>query len=367
MATQTRPPFRADHVGSLLRPKELLDAREKAQGGDPASAAQYRKVQEKCVREVVERQQNLGLEVATDGEFFRDWWHVDFLDALDGVDSFAGKAMVGFQGSIQPLALKVSGKVKRSKPIFVDHFKYTKSVCKVTPKITIPAPAMLYHRVGREAISEEAYPDLNELWNDVATAYREEIRDLYAAGCRYLQIDDVSYSYLCDASYRETFRKRGEDPDKLLRTYANAINMSIAERPKDMTVGIHTCRGNFVSTWAASGGYEPVAEVLFNEINVDGYFLEFDTDRAGGFEPLRHVPKGKKIVLGLVTTKTPDLEPMDVLKRRVDEAAKYVDPEFLCLSPQCGFSSTHHGNKISMDDQWRKLELVVKTADRLWG
>ena len=366
MTNETRPPFRADHVGSLLRPQELLDARAKAKSGE-ISAEQYRAVQERCVREVVARQENLGLNVATDGEFFRDWLHVDFLAGFDGVEAFAGKAMVGFQGTEQPLALHVTGKVKRTKPVFVDHFKFTRSVAKVTPKITIPAPAMLYHRVGREAISEQAYPDLDELWTDVTQAYREEIRDLYAAGCRYLQIDDVSFAYLCDTNYRETFRKRGEDPDQLLRTYAQAINRAIAERPKDMAVAVHTCRGNFVSTWAASGGYEPVAETLFNDVNVDGYFLEFDSDRAGGFEPLRHVPKGKKIVLGLVTTKTPQMEAMDMLKRRIDEAAKYVDPGFLCVSPQCGFSSTHHGNKISMDDQWRKLELVVNTAQKMFG
>jgi 5-methyltetrahydropteroyltriglutamate--homocysteine methyltransferase len=366
MATETKPPFRADHVGSLLRPAELLEARQKARRGE-LSADQYRAVQERCVRDVVARQESLGLRVATDGEFFRDWWHVDFLAGFDGVEAYAGKAMVGFQGAEQPLALRVTAKVKRSKPVFVDHFKFTRSVAKATPKITIPAPAMLYHRVGREAISAAAYPDIDELWDDVSQAYRGEIHDLYAAGCRYLQIDDVSYAYLCDANYRETFKQRGEDPDQLLRTYERAINRAIAGKPEDMTVAVHTCRGNFVSTWAASGGYEPVAESLFNDLNVQGYFLEFDTERAGGFEPLRFVPKGKKIVLGLVTTKTPQLESGDTLKRRIDEAAKHVDPDELSLSPQCGFSSTHHGNKITMDDQWRKLELIVKTSEQLWG
>jgi methionine synthase II (cobalamin-independent) len=362
----TTAPFRADHVGSLLRPPELLEARRKHKAGELSHEA-LRAVQDKCIEEIVRRQQSMGLQVVTDGEFRRDWWHIDFLDAFDGVDAVAGDAMVKFQGTEQPLTLRVSGKIRRSKPVFVEDFAFVKSLARATPKITIPAPAMLYHRTGRPAISEEAYPDLEDMWADAAQAYREEIADLGKAGCTYLQIDDVSFAYFCDTNYKETFRQRGEDPDQLLRTYTQTLNSLLQGRPRTMTVALHTCRGNFMSTWAAQGGYEPVAELLFNDVGVDAYFLEFDSERAGGFEPLRFLPKGKKAVLGLVTTKMPQLEKRDTLLRRIDEAARHVDMEQLCLSPQCGFSSTHHGNKISMDDQWRKLELVLDVASRVWG
>lgn len=366
MPATGKPPFRADHVGSLLRPAELREARVKARSGE-LSAEGLRAVQDKCVREIVTRQESLGLQVVTDGEFRRDWWHIDFLDAFEGVDAVAGDALVKFQGTEQPLTLRVNGKIRRTRPVFVDHFKFLKSVAKATPKLTIPAPAMLYHRTGRAAISEEAYPDLEEMWSDAAQAYREEIADLAAAGCRYLQIDDVSFAYFCDESYRDTFRRRGEDPDQLLRTYTRVINQALENRPPGMTVALHTCRGNFMSTWAAQGGYEPVADLLFNDVGVDGYFLEFDSERAGGLEPLRYLPKGKKAVLGLITTKIPQLETRDAILRRIDEATKYADVDALCLSPQCGFSSTHHGNKLSADDQWRKLELVLEVASRVWG
>jgi 5-methyltetrahydropteroyltriglutamate--homocysteine methyltransferase len=359
-------PFRADHVGSLLRPPRLAEARQKAKDGELAPEA-LREVQDECIWEAVTRQQSLGLPVVTDGEFRRDWWHIDFLDALEGVDTVAGDALVKFQGTEQPLNLKVNAKIRRAQPIFVEHFKFLKSIASAVPKLTIPAPAMLYHRQGRAAISTKAYPDMEEMWSDAAQAYREEIADLAAAGCEYLQIDDVSFAYFCDQAYKDTFRKRGEDPDRLLRTYSEVINKAIEARPKEMTVCLHTCRGNFQSTWAAQGGYEPVAETLFNEVNVDGYFLEFDSDRAGGFEPLRFLPKGKKAVLGLVTTKTPKLESRDSILRRIDEASKHADIDSLCLSPQCGFSSTHHGNKITADDQWRKLELVLDVASRVWN
>jgi 5-methyltetrahydropteroyltriglutamate--homocysteine methyltransferase len=366
MSGAPKPPFRADHVGSLLRPQQLLDARLKARSGELTGQA-LGEIQDQCIRDVVARQQSLGLPVVTDGEFRRDWWHIDFLDALEGVDAAPADAMVKFQGSEQPLTLKVTGKIQRNAPIFVDHFKFLKSVAKATSKITIPAPAMLYHRTGRAAISEAAYPDLEEMWADAAKAYRAEIRELGEAGCEYLQMDDVSFAYFCDPGYHETFRKRGEDPEQLLRTYSQAINQSLEGRPKGMTVALHTCRGNFMSTWAAQGGYEPVAETLFNDVNVDAYFLEFDSDRAGGFEPLRFLPRGKKVVLGLVTTKTPVRESRDSILRKIDEATKHVDIDALCLSPQCGFSSTHHGNKITVDDQWRKLELVLDVASRVWS
>ena len=370
MASEDKPPFRADHVGSLLRPADLLEARAKCGEGSIANEPlreQLREVQERCIREVVARQESLGLAVVTDGEFRRDFWHIDFLDALEGVDAVPGEPLVGFHGQEQPPNLRVSGKIRRAAPIFVEHFKFLASAARAMPKITIPAPAMLYHRTGRAAISDKAYPRLEDMWSDAAAAYREEIADLAAAGCRYLQVDDVSFAFLCDPAYRDAFRRRGEDPDRLLLTYVEAINDSIAGRPGDMTVALHTCRGNFRSTWVAQGGYEPVADVLFNQVNVDAYFLEFDTERAGGFEPLRYLPKHKKAVLGLISSKDPRLEKRDTLMRRIDEATRYADVQNLCLSPQCGFSSSFHGNKLTQDDQWRKLELVLEVASRVWG
>lgn len=369
MTDNTKAPFRADQVGSLLRPKELADARVKLRAGQ-MNEAEYGAIRDKCIREVVAKQEAVGLKGVTDGEFSRDWWHIDFLERLDGVKAVLEKPLIGFQGSDeQPPILHVTGKVARSKPIFTEYFKFLKSVVKQTPKITIPAPAMLYHRGGRAKVSMEVYPDLAQMWSDVSAAYKKEIDDYVANGCKYLQIDDVSFAYLCDPKYRETFEKNGDDPNKLLRTYTNAINQAIAGRPADLTVTTHTCRGNFKNTWAASGGYEPVAELMLNELNVDGYFMEFDSDRSGGFEPLRFFPKGskKQVVLGLITTKSPVLEDVDTVCKRIDEAAKHVPLENLCISTQCGFSSTHHGNSLTLDEQWRKLELVVKIARKVWN
>ena len=362
-----RIPFKAEHVGSLLRPAALREARAKARRGELTAEA-LRDIQQAAIREVVARQESIGLQAVTDGEFSRDWWHVDFLAGFDGVETYYGPASSGFGGvSEQPALLKVTGKLRRSKPIFVDYFKYLKSVTKGTPKMTIPAPAMLHHRAGRAAVSMEAYPDIDQMWIDVSRGYAEEIADLAAAGCTYLQIDDTSHAMLCDPKFREGIRNRGDDPDQLVGTYGDAINRALEKRPAGLSVTMHTCRGNFMSAWVAAGGYEPVAEAIFGGINVDAFFLEFDSDRAGGFEPLRFVPKTKTIVLGLVTTKTPELESKDALKRRIEEAAKFVPIENLCLSPQCGFSSTHHGNKITPDMQWRKLELVVDVAREVWG
>ena len=369
MTTPRTPPFRADQVGSLLRPAELHEARAKAKKGELTAEA-LKAVEDKCIREAVSRQEATGMQAITDGEFRRDWWHVDFLSGFDGVETKQDPGVAPFQGiaaADMPPIMWVARKLRRTKPIFVDHFKFLKSVTKKTAKMTIPAPAMLHHRGGRNSVSKEAYPDLAELWEDVARGYREEIRDLAAAGCTYLQIDDTSYSMLCDTKFREMATKRGDDPDALVHTYAAAINKSIAERPAGLAITMHTCRGNFMSSWVASGGYDKVAEPVFNEIKVDGFFLEYDSDRAGGFEPLRFMPKGKKVVLGLVSSKLPELESKDVLKRRIDEAAKFVPLEDLCLSPQCGFASTHHGNKLSADDQWRKLERIVEVADEVWG
>jgi len=367
MPLLSKPPFRADHVGSLLRPPELRQARAAAKQGQLSREA-LRKIEDRCIRDVAAKQEAVGLSVITDGEFRRDWWHIDFLQGFDGVEAVVDPSTAAFHGADEVVpVLTVTGKVRRSRPVMVEPFKFLKSVTTRTAKLTIPSPSMLHMRGGRPAISREAYPDLDPLWADCAQAYREEIRDLAAAGCTYLQLDDVSFAYLCDEQIRDGYRQRGDDPERAPRTYADTINAALRDRPPGLTVTIHTCRGNFKSTWMASGGYDPVAEVVFGGLDVDGYFLEYDTERAGGFEPLRFVPKGKKIVLGLVTSKSPELESKDTLKRRIEEAARFVPLEDLCLSPQCGFSSTHHGNALTETDQWRKLELIVEVAREVWG
>src|SRR6185436_4151874 len=282
------------------------------------------------------------------------------------VESYAAPLVVGFQNTEeQPPMMRVTGKVRRRRPVFVESFRFLKQAAQETAKQTIPAPAMLHMRPGRAGINRDAYPDLEEFWHDVATAYRAEIRDLAAAGCTYLQLDDTSFAYLCDEKFCASMKSRGDDPQQLVRTYADAINAALADRPAGMAVTMHTCRGNFKSTWVASGGYEPVVEALFSAA-VDGFFMEFDSERAGDFAPLRLAPKGKKVVLGLVTTKIGQLEDKDTLKRRIEAAARYVPLENLCLSPQCGFSSTHHGNLLSYEEQWRKLERIVEVAREVW-
>jgi 5-methyltetrahydropteroyltriglutamate--homocysteine methyltransferase len=370
MSLRTTPPFRADHVGSFLRPPELLAARDRFAKGEITRAA-LRMEEDAAIRDVVRLQEDLGLSGITDGEFRRTYFHVDFLEQLDGVETKGGIA-VRFhtaQGNVEfaPPVMKVTGPVRHAKPIQVADFEFLKSVTHRTPKVTIPSPTMLHFRGGREAISRDAYPDLESFYADVAAAYRDEIAALGAAGCRYLQLDDTNLAYLCDEKMREGARQRGDDPDQLPRRYARLINAAIAGRPPGMTVCVHLCRGNFKSAWVAEGGYEPVAQVLFNELAVDGYFLEYDDARSGDFDPLRHVPKGKIVVLGLVTTKLDRLETKDYLKRKIDEAAKLVPIEQLCLSPQCGFSSTVHGNVIARDAQAAKLRLVVETAQEVWG
>jgi 5-methyltetrahydropteroyltriglutamate--homocysteine methyltransferase len=360
-----KAPFRADQVGSLLRPPQLREARAKATRGEMTPAA-LREAEDAAIRQAIARQESISLESITDGEFRRDWWHVDFLTGFEGVEAYSAPLVVGFQNTEeQPPMLRVTGKVRRSAPVFVDAFRFVKENTTGTAKQTMPAPAMLHMRPGRAGISSDAYPDLGEFWTDVAQAYRAEIADLAAAGCKYLQLDDTSFAYLCDENFRNSMRKRGDDPDALVRTYAEAINAALADRPAGMAVTMHTCRGNFKSTWVASGGYEPVVEAMFSAA-VDGFFLEFDSDRAGDFAPLRFAPKGKKVVLGLVTTKVGELEDKDTLKRRIEAASKYVPLEDLCLSPQCGFSSTHHGNRVSADEQWRKLERIVEVAREVW-
>ena len=368
MTQRTQPPFRADQVGSLLRPAELAEARAKAKRGELA-AEQLRAVQEKHIREAVAKQESVGMQVVTDGEFRRDWWHIDFIHGFDGVELAAGDAYgeARFKNiEEQPPFMRVASKIRRTKPSMLEHFKFLKSVAKKTPKFTMPSPAMLHAR-GDRASMKKTYPDLDEFWADLTRAYREEIADLYKAGCRYLQIDDTTIAMMGDPKVQENFRKLGDDPKKDNAMYADAVNAAIRDVPDDMTVAIHTCRGNFKSTWLASGSYDFVAETAFSKLEVDAFFLEYDTDRAGGFEPLRFVPKGKVVVLGLVSSKLAELEKKDDLKRRIDAASKYVPLENLCLSPQCGFSSTHHGNKLNADDQWRKLGLVLEVSKSVWG
>ncbi len=360
-----KPPFSADHVGSLLRPAELREARAKA-GAGSITPAQLRQVEDRCIAAAVAKQESLGLLPVTDGEYRRDFWHLDFMRGLEGVGMTAAAGMTFKAEDVPPMAT-VTGKVRCTGPIMVDHFAYLRSVAKATPKLTIPSPAMLHMRGGRNAVSRAVYPDLAEFWRDAATAYQAAIRHIAAAGCTYLQLDDVSWAYLCDAKVRDNFRANGDDPATLPRAYADAINGALANRPAGMTVTMHTCRGNFRSTWFAAGGYaDEVVEAMFST-NVDAYFMEWDTERAGGFEPLRLLPRDKKVVLGLVTTKSGDLESKDALRRRIDEAAKRVPLERLCLSPQCGFASTHHGNVLTEDEQWRKLERVVEVARDVWG
>jgi 5-methyltetrahydropteroyltriglutamate--homocysteine methyltransferase len=367
MSSPLKPPFRADHVGSLLRPAALHDARAKARSGEIDRAA-LKSMEDRCIKDVIALQETIGIQSVTDGEFRRSWWHVDFLCGFDGVETTApnyGKA--GFKDSDeQPPFMKVARKLKRTKPIMVDHFAYLKANTRNTAKFCLPSPAMLHLRGDRAAL-KATYPDENEFWADLTAGYQAEISDLAAAGCTYLQVDDTSIATLCDETVRGERRNVGDDPDQLSATYAKAVNMAIARRPPGMTVTVHTCRGNFKSTWMASGSYDAVADTVFNQLQVDGFFLEYDDARSGGFEPLRFVPKGKKVVLGLVSTKVPLLEKKDELKRRIDEASKYVALENLCVSPQCGFASTHHGNNLTQDDERRKLELLLELAREVWG
>lgn len=362
-------PARADHVGSLLRPERLTKARAQAKAG-AISAAQLRDVQESCVRDAVKGLEATGIQAITDGEFTRDWWHIDFLTGLQGVSSYPDPGVANFKGfkaEDMPPIMTVAGKIRRAKPVFVDYFRFLKSTTSRIAKQTLPSPAMLLLRGGYPALSKDAYPDRAQYWEDLAAAYRAEIRDLAAAGCTYLQIDDTSYSLLCDDKFRQMVKSRGEDPDELVRTFVQVVNLSLRDRPPGMSIAMHTCRGNFQSSWVAEGSYEKIAEAVFNQVGVDAFFLEYDTDRAGGFEPLRFMPKDRCVVLGLVSTKVPQLESKDLLKRRIDEAAKYVPKERLALSPQCGFASTYHGNKVTVDDQWAKLRLVVEVANEVWS
>ncbi|HTZ80455.1 MAG TPA: 5-methyltetrahydropteroyltriglutamate--homocysteine S-methyltransferase [Stellaceae bacterium] len=372
MTQRTTPPFRADHVGSLLRPPALLQARERRKR-EEITAAQLREVEDQSIRDVVRLQEQTGLKSVTDGEFRRASWHMDFLYQIGGVTKVQDNLKVQFRnekGVIEftPAALRIVDKLKLAKPIFGEDFAFLKSAAKgATPKLTIPSPSMMHYRGGRAAIDEKIYPEMGAFWADLGRVYAEEIAALAKLGCTYLQLDDTSLAYLNDPAQREYITKLGGEGEHQHLTYIRLINSALAGKPQGMTVCTHMCRGNFRSSWVAAGGYDHVAEALFGELKVDGYFLEYDDARSGGFEPLRFVPKGKIVVLGLVTTKTGALEKKDDLKRRIDEAARYCPLDQLALSPQCGFSSTVEGNNLTVEEEKRKLELIVETAREVWG
>lgn len=364
---RNRPPFRADHVGSLLRPPALKRAREQRQAG-AITAAALKAAEDREIERIIRKQEDLGLADATDGELRRAMWHYDFLEHLDGVEAFElDTTNLPPNTFAVAKGLKVSGKLGYSAHPMIEHFRFLKDHARGTAKMTIPAPSALHFRGGRKVIDETIYPDIDEFYRDLGDAYNQAVRAFADAGCRYLQLDEVFLAYLCDNDHRKALLARGDDPDELTGAYAAMINRAVEGRPADMTVTMHLCRGNFRSTWAAQGGYERVADLLFNQIDVNGYFMEYDSERAGGFEPLRFVPKGKTVVLGLVTSKTPEMESKDTLKRRIDDAAKFVDIDQLCLSPQCGFASTEEGNAVTEEIQWAKLALVVETAREVWG
>jgi 5-methyltetrahydropteroyltriglutamate--homocysteine methyltransferase len=374
MVYQKRAPFRANHVGSLLRPPELRQARDKHEKGEISDAA-LREVEDRCIRDAVKMQEDIGMKGITDGEFRRTLWHADFLSQIEGVKVVEGllpdsaKHFQNPDADVQrsPTQFLVTGKLRHAHGIEVDNFKFLASVTKQTAKQCIPSPSLVHFRTGRGGVDKTAYPEMAEFFADLAAVFRQEIAQLAAAGCTYLEIDDVNFAYLCDPKMREGAKKVGEDPDKLPALYANLINECIKDRPANMVVCTHLCRGNFRSAWVAEGGYDPVAEVLFNELKVDGYFLEFDTPRAGNFAPLRYMPKDKRLILGLVSSKTGELERPEDLKLRIEEASKLVPLDQLGISPQCGFSSTVLGNKLTIDDQIAKLKLVVQVANDLWG
>jgi 5-methyltetrahydropteroyltriglutamate--homocysteine methyltransferase len=366
---RTSPPFRADHVGSLLRPAALKAARERRARGAISDDA-FKEIENREIAGVIAKQEAVGLASITDGEYRRTAWNIDFLEHLDNVESYAGERKIKFQTSgpqPRPRLLRVVGKLGGYKPHpMIEHFTFLRAHTGRTPKVTIPSPSSLHFRYGRDAVPAAIYPALDDFYRDLAEAYRKVVHAFAQAGCRYLQFDEVNLAYLCDPSLRQLIADRGEDPARLPAVYAGMINAAIAGIPADMTITMHLCRGNFRSNFVASGGYEPVAELLFNTIKVHGYFMEYDTARAGGFEPLRFVPKGKTVVLGLVTSKTGALENKDDIKRRIDAAAKFVDLDQLCLSPQCGFASTEEGNILAEDEQWAKLRMIVEIADEVW-
>jgi methionine synthase II (cobalamin-independent) len=373
MPARTKPPFRADHVGSLLRPPEVLRAREDRAAGTIDDAT-LKEIEDAAIRDVISRQEAVGLKSITDGEFRRESWHMDFIYQLGGITKVQDDTIhVHFENLERqfdwaPPSAHVTSTVTLPKTIFGEHFTFLRdNVEHGTPKLTIPSPSMVHYRGGRSAIDASVYPDLDAFWADLTDAYAAEIRGLAELGCTYLQLDDTSLAYVNDPRQREHIAEIGGDPEHQHEAYIANINQAIADRPAEVTVTTHMCRGNNQSMWAASGSYDFVADALFNQLDVDGYFMEWDDERSGGFEPLRYVPKGKTVVLGLVTTKRPELESKDDLKRRIEEASKFVDVDQLCLSPQCGFSSTREGNDLTTDEQFAKLELVLETAAEVWG
>jgi 5-methyltetrahydropteroyltriglutamate--homocysteine methyltransferase len=370
MTQRTTPPFRADHVGSLLRSAPLKAAREQRARADITAEA-FHEIEDREVAGVIAKQEAAGLQSITDGEYRRVSWNIDFLEQLDNVESYAGERKIKFQTSgPQPrqVLLRLTGKLGGYRPHpMIEHFEFLRAHTKRMPKMTIPSPSSLHFRYGRDAVPAALYPAMADFYRDLSQSYRKVVRAFADAGCRYLQLDEVNLAYLCDPSLRKIISDRGEDPARLPAAYAGMINAAIADIPSDMTITMHLCRGNFRSNFVASGGYEPVAELLFNTINVHGYFMEYDSARAGGFEPLRFVPKRKTVVLGLLTSKTGALEDKDAIKRRIEQATKFIDLDRLCLSPQCGFASTEEGNVLAEDEQWAKLRMIVEIAEEVWG
>ena len=364
---RTKPPFRADHVGSFLRPAALKEARAKREKG-AITPAELKAVENREIEKIIKKQEELGLKLATDGEFRRSWWHFDFLGMLDGVEVYDTDQGIQFRGvQTKAQSLRIVGKVGFSNHPMLEHFKFLKAHTSVTPKMTIPAPPVLHFRLAKDGVKKSIYPDLDGFFHDLGQAYKQAVKGFYDAGCRYLQFDDTVWAYLCSQEELRKARERMSNVDQLQDIYARVINAALEGKPADMTITTHVCRGNFRSTWISEGGYEPVAETLLGKVNYDGYFLEYDTDRAGGFEPLRFLPKGNKsVVLGLVTSKSGTLEKKDDVKRRIEEAAKFAPLEQFCLSPQCGFASTEEGNLLAEEEQWAKLRMIKELADEVW-
>jgi len=368
LMSRTKPPFRADHVGSFLRPAALKEARAKHEKGEITDAA-LKAVEDRAIEEVIKKQEDVGLKLATDGEFRRSWWHFDFFGMLDGVRIYELDHGIQFQGvQTKPKSIRVTGKIGFSDHPMLEHFKFLKAHTKVLPKMTIPSPSVMHFRLEPGAVAKEAYSDRDAIFDDLAAAYQKAVRAFYDAGCRYLQFDDTAWAYLCSQEELKKAKERGLDVDHLQETYTRTINKALEAKPADMTITTHVCRGNFRSTWISSGGYEPVAQNMLGRCNYDGYFLEYDSERAGGFEPLRFLPKGnKQVVLGLVTSKSGTLEKKDAIKRRIEEAAGFAPLDQLCLSPQCGFASTEEGNVLAEEEQWAKLRMIVELAGEVWG
>jgi methionine synthase II (cobalamin-independent) len=367
MSQRNKPPFRADHVGSLLRPAVLKKAREQRAKGEIAPA-QLKEVEDREIERVIKKQEDTGLQSITDGEFRRSWWHLDFLWGLDGIEKHVMDTGIAFTGvTTRNEGLKVTGKIGFSGHPMLEHFKFVAAHAKRTPKITIPAPSAAYGRPVPTPIDRDVYPNLDRFFDDLGQAYRKAVRAFADAGCRYLQLDEVFIAMLCDPKYRQTMKDRGDDPEKLGERYGDLINIAMSDIPPDMTITMHMCRGNYKSTYMGAGGYEAVQEILFNKIKVNGFFMEYDTARAGGFEPLRMLPKDRTVVLGLVTSKSGRLEPRDEIHRRIEEATKFVSLDQLCLSPQCGFASTEEGNVLEEEEQWAKLRMIVELSEEIWG